>query len=362
MAERIGRLDGTAEGAAARQAPPPPEDEIDPRRVRPEDLLQSADEGYAQCEIVTDAAGRPVDYRFLRVNEHFGDMTGLHDATGRTAREMIPGLGPDWVEAYARVAFDRVPMRYRLRSVPAGRYFEVLALPFGPPGQFMITFYDISESARVADEREAALERSRMLLQELNHRVMNSLGMIAAIVNLESRIHPDGQGKKALGRVGQRVQAVADLYKTLNGARSPSDVGARCYLGALVSSFCGALGDGTRIVVETEIEEVRISSRLAGPMGLVVNELMTNALKHAFPVGGAGTIRLGLTKQGPLFRLTVADDGAGLHRTDGAARDGGIGRQIVRALTEERGGTMTVDSGPGGTCVTVTFRDDESQA
>lgn len=361
MTERTGRSGDTANGTAAPRHVAQ-DGGVDPRAARPEDLLQAIDEGYAQCEIVTDALGRPVDYRFLRVNDAFGELTGFADATGRTARELIPGLGDEWVEAYARVAFDRVPLRYRLQSVPAGRFFEVLALPLGPVGQFMISFYDISESSRIAQEREAALDRSRMLLQELNHRVMNSLGMIAAIVNLESRAHPDGQGKKALGRVGQRVQAVADLYKTLNGARSPSEVGARCYLGKLVDNLGQALANGSRLRIETDIADVRISSRLAGPIGLVANELLTNAVKHAFPVGGKGTIRLGLTKEGAVYTLTVVDDGDGLHRNAGGPPDSGIGRQIVRALTEERGGTMTVDAGPQGTRVTVTFRSEEAQA
>lgn len=119
-------------------------------------LFDAIDEGYCLCEMLLDAAGRPVDYRFLEVNPLFQEMTGLHGAVGRTAYGLIPDLEPYWLETYAEVALGGRALRFEQHSPVMGRWYDVFAAPVSPRGRFVIVFRDITARKRA----EAALVES----------------------------------------------------------------------------------------------------------------------------------------------------------------------------------------------------------
>ncbi len=119
-------------------------------------LFEAIDEGFCLCEIIVDEEGQPVDYRFLEVNPLFEEMTGLVDATGRTAHELVPNLEPHWVETYARVALGGEAFRFESGSDAMGRWFDVFATPVKPQGRFALVFKDVTERRRA----EQALRQS----------------------------------------------------------------------------------------------------------------------------------------------------------------------------------------------------------
>lgn len=125
-------------------------------------LFEAIDEGYCLCELVLDGDGRPVDYRFLEANQHFAAMTGLHDAVGRNARDLVPDLEPHWTETYARVGLDGETLRFEEGSEAMGRWFDVFATPVEPRGRFALVFKDVTER-RLAELalRESELEARR---------------------------------------------------------------------------------------------------------------------------------------------------------------------------------------------------------
>ncbi|HEU0242343.1 MAG TPA: PAS domain-containing sensor histidine kinase [Candidatus Limnocylindrales bacterium] len=108
-------------------------------------LFRQIDEGFCLAEMVVDDTGAAVDYRFLEVNPQFEAMTGLRDAAGRTALELVPDLERHWVDAYARVGFGREVLRFEQGSDAMGRRFDVFATPVGPHGRFAIVFKDVTE-------------------------------------------------------------------------------------------------------------------------------------------------------------------------------------------------------------------------
>jgi PAS domain S-box-containing protein len=126
-------------------------------------LLASIGTGYCLCEMIVDEAGRPVDYRFLEVNPLFEVMTGLSDAVGRTAYDLLPSLESHWVDAYARVGLDRETLRFESGSALMGRWFEVFATPAEPHGRFVLVFSDITERRRVDIALRNSEERFRHL-------------------------------------------------------------------------------------------------------------------------------------------------------------------------------------------------------
>jgi PAS domain S-box-containing protein len=152
-ARRVTRISGVLLDVTERRAA---EESKREREALFEALFSSIDEGFCRCEIIVGDDGRPVDYRFLEVNALFGVMTGLTDAVGRTAYELIPNLEPHWVESYARAALGGETFRFEQGSEAMGRWFDVFVMPTEPAGQFVLLFKDVSEARRA----EAALRES----------------------------------------------------------------------------------------------------------------------------------------------------------------------------------------------------------
>ena len=135
-------------------------------------LFESIDEGFCIVQMLFDENDTPVDYRFLEINPVFEQQTGLQQAVGKTARQLVPDLEDFWIETYGRVALTGEPVRFENRSAPMNRWFDVYACRTGQPEdrKVAIVFKDISDRKRVEDERkqvEAALRESEERFREL---------------------------------------------------------------------------------------------------------------------------------------------------------------------------------------------------
>jgi chemotaxis protein methyltransferase CheR len=216
--------------------------------------------------------------------------------------------------------------------------------------QILLAIEDITERTRLEREHAAAHERIGMLLEELTHRVKNSLQLIGAMVMIEARSHKSGEGRAALERVSNRIAALGQLYSTLSKADAVEDVDAATYLDALCRDLIESVhkeGD-TTIALKTDIESAILPTDRAISIGLIVNELVTNAVKYAFPSKAKGTVMVTL-KRGPgELRLTVADDGQGL---DAQRADSGLGGRIVDGFAQQLGGQVERKSDRRGTTV-----------
>jgi PAS domain S-box-containing protein len=133
-------------------------------------VLDSLEEGYCVLEMLLDATGRPTDYRFVDTNPAFERHTGLVDAVGRTARELVPNLEDHWVQTYGRVALSGTAERFTHGSEAMGRWFEVEAFRVGRPDDMHVAllFHDISERRRADQARRAADERLRAIFENID--------------------------------------------------------------------------------------------------------------------------------------------------------------------------------------------------
>jgi PAS domain S-box-containing protein len=178
--------------------------------------------------------------------------------------------------------------------------------------QILLAIEDVTERVRLEREHAIAHQRIAMLMQELTHRVKNSLQSIAAMVMIEARSHKSGEGKAALERVSHRIDALGQLYSKLSKSDTVEAVDAATYLGELCRDLLASVQGGNSIVLKTDIESELLPTNQAIPMGLIVNELVTNALKYAFPGETKGTVMVTLKRVPGELRLTVADDGKGV--------------------------------------------------
>jgi two-component sensor histidine kinase len=205
-------------------------------------------------------------------------------------------------------------------------------------------------------ERKIAEIRQQELIEEINHRVKNNLTMVSAVLRLQARdAHPvvHEQLLKAVGR----VQSIADVYRNLYGDGQSETVEFGRYIEQLCASLAASLlDDPERVTLRVEAEEAKIPVDTAVPLGLVVNELVTNAAKYAYPPPQRGEISVRFKKNGARCKLEIGDSGAGLPN-DPAATTKGLGARLVHSLVQQAGGQLSVIHHPG-----VTYTIDFSSA
>ena len=205
------------------------------------------------------------------------------------------------------------------------------------------------EAARHAREKE-------ILLQEIHHRVKNNLQIITSLLRMQSRAVQDPALSEALRECQNRVASMALIHDKLYRARDLARVSFGEYVRDLTNNILTSYALPARSVrVRLDIDDLSLSLDCAVPCGLILNELMSNCLKHAFPVGHSGTVYIGLHAEGEEeLCLVVRDDGVGLPADVDLGRTSSLGWRLIRALVEQLGGVVRCQT-TGGTSVEIRF-------
>jgi two-component sensor histidine kinase len=217
----------------------------------------------------------------------------------------------------------------------------------------------LAETGRRLDSEETELQdviRGKdTLLRELQHRVTNNLQMITALIRLESRKIPDDSTIARFDRLAGRIEALGLLYRSLSDAGDHTMIDLGIYLSEIASAVMRAHAvEG--IHLDLQIDTWPVSVNVAMPTGLVVNELLTNALKHAFVGRKGGTISLHSLVDDTGCHVTIADDGVGLAAGMQWPKPGKLSAMIVQSLRQNAKAQLVVESAPGeGMSVTVFF-------
>lgn len=297
-------------------------------------LFETMGEGLVICEAIRDHAGRVVDYWIRDANPIFLQRSaeGL-DAVGRRLLDMRPTTSSWWFERCAEALAGR-DVRFEFQDPLSGRWYD--AHMRGLSGdEFSQFFMDITH-------RKAAVEQQRALLGELNHRVKNNLAIVTAILELQARDASD-EVRAHLAQAVSRVRTVGELHNMLYQQDSPDDVDLRDYLAALCGRLEQALSEARGIRLEVACDPTRVSAGEAVSIGLIINELVTNAAKHAFPGRGDGQVQVRLAATADGLGLWVRDDGVGF-----APDNADQGLRMVRALAAGLQGEVRVRPGQGG--------------
>lgn len=215
---------------------------------------------------------------------------------------------------------------------------------------FSLALAIISEGLRGAWERAAAAERSKdLLLQELSHRTKNNLAMVVSLLSLQARLKENPETKMALEKAVLRVQAMASAHDHFQPFKRHGQIEMRSYLETLCRHLGDTLRDTKPIAVKVDAERVHLRTEQAISVGLIVNELVTNAFKHAFPGDRGGTVDVRLQYDAANWTMRVADDGVGCPVT----RQERLGSRLTRLLAAELGGLIEWDEGHSGCAVVV---------
>jgi PAS domain S-box-containing protein len=206
--------------------------------------------------------------------------------------------------------------------------------------------------ARTGDLREA-LDAKTLLLHEVDHRVKNNLTMIGSLLRLQVRDIEDEGVRARLDAMLERVDALATVHRRLYQSDDISrfDVGA--FTLNLVSDVLGSAGR-TDVEVDAAVERVDVSAGKASSLGLVINEVVTNAVKHAYADGRPGRVRVEARRDGDRAIITVADDGPGMPPPSSGGADG-LGSRLIRRLSRQVGAETAWSDASPGTRVTISL-------
>jgi two-component sensor histidine kinase len=211
---------------------------------------------------------------------------------------------------------------------------------------------DITD-ARLAEKlKDDLVKEKEVLLRELHHRVANSLQIIASVIMQSARKVQSEETRTHLFDAHQRVMSVASLQQQLAASQS-GDVQLRPYLTTLCESIgASMIRNRDQLSLEVRADDGVTTADISVSLGLIVTELVINALKHAFPDDRKGRILVDYRSHGANWTLSVADDGVGMPTQPTLAK-AGLGTNIVQALTRQLGATISVAGANPGTKVSI---------
>jgi two-component sensor histidine kinase len=215
---------------------------------------------------------------------------------------------------------------------------------------------DITARRILEREKDELLKQKEVLLEELQHRVANSLQIIASILLMKARTVQSEETRLQLQDAHKRVMSIAAVQKQIHASGTSGSIEIAPYLSKLCETLATSMiGDGRPISLKVACEEGLATSRQAESLGLIVTELVMNALKHAFPDEKVqGQITVAYELDGTNWKLSVSDNGIGT--PDGVFAQGrtGLGTGIVKALSHQLDAQVATLSGPQGTIVSIT--------
>jgi PAS domain S-box-containing protein len=292
------------------------------------------------------------------------DVYGLaREKAPRTSEDFIALIHPDDRETAWRAVSTCIETGqdadYQFRAVVGGTVrwiYDRSALVRNPDGSaaYMLgACMDVTEQRRAQEERDEALRRQTLLLNELSHRVKNHLAMIMGLLRLKGARQSDPQAKEDFARAIDRVATLAHLHQQLYRANDLTAVDAQAYLGEICEQLQQSMLIETKIVIDSQLEPAVIHVDQAVPVGLIVNELITNAIKYAFEANAVGRIVVRFSVSGQSATVTISDNGRGL---DLSSTRQGVGTRLVRDLAKQIGATCELTAHPGqGTSYAFSF-------
>jgi len=295
-------------------------------------------------------------------------FAGIDPLIGRDIAEILRIV---WAEPFASDAIARfrhtlatgepytnartVEPRANIDAVEAYDWrIERIVLPDGSHG-VVCYFYDLSEREQLDAQLRQALSDKEMLMREIDHRVSNSLAMISSLLSLQRASARHAETRDALTGAAARVIAIGRLHDRLHRSRVSGLVDFAEYLAELCRDIDTTIGS-EEVAFELDCAPVALPVETAMSLGIVANELITNACKHSRVQGDAGArVTVGLSEEGGAPRFWVANSGAGMAADFDPGRGKGLGLRVIDSLVRKIGGRIAYPTPGGEARFTVTL-------
>jgi len=246
-----------------------------------------------------------------------------------------------------------------LDNMQVPHIFEINGTPhFDPDGVFLGfsgIARDITDRKALQDAVEASLREKEILLKEVHHRVKNNMQVISSLLNLQARLIRDEKSREVIRESQNRVMSIALVHEKLYQSKNLAEIDYQDYLKKIAESLLLSYGiPPDTIGIRIRAENIIIPINKAIPLSLIVNEMISNSLKYAFPDNRHGTITIDFTKEGDQYTLVVKDDGIGLPAAVTLEDTETLGLQLISSLVGQVQGTITLDR-TSGTEYRITF-------
>jgi PAS domain S-box-containing protein len=216
---------------------------------------------------------------------------------------------------------------------------------------------DVTERKKAEVDLKESLRQKELLMIELQHRVKNNLGIISSLLSLEMPKLKDENARSVFMNARTRILSMSGIYEQLYGSGNLESVNLAKYITDLANMILKTYSIRSRkLILETNLEEIHLDLRRTVPLGLILNELITNILKYAYPDGQGGSINIETRKDDNIITVKVSDNGIGLPEGFSIKRADTMGLSLVKMLVDQIGGYLNVESSCG-TKISITFKD-----
>jgi PAS domain S-box-containing protein len=242
-----------------------------------------------------------------------------------------------------------IPTEFRIRKAN-GEYLPVESLSqnmIDVPSinGIVVTTHPIKERKEMEDKIRSSLEEKEVLLKEIHHRVKNNMQIISSLLNLQANyVEGNDLALDVLMESQNRVKSMAMIHEKLYQSNELTHIGFEDYIQRLVSDLFYSYNiHKGQIKPIIEVEDIQLNIETAVPCGLIISELVSNSLKHAFPEGKKGKIKVSLKESGDKYELIICDDGVGVLEELDFKNTKTLGLQLVNNLVNQIGGVITLD-------------------
>jgi len=319
-------------------------------------LFSSMHDGYARLQLTRDFDGKPSDLRIIELNLTMEMITGLsaEKAIGRTLLEALPDLEPAWRERLHTTADSGEPQVVEYHHPGLDSDYEVLV--YSPKrGECALLFHDITEKKKREEEMEHSLREKETLLKEIHHRVKNNMQVISSLLMLQRENIPDPRMRELFRESENRVFSIALVHEKLYRSENLSRIHYGEYLEMIGDHILASRNISSEMItLKIDASDIYLPIDNAVPLSLITNELLTNSLKHAYPDGRKGTIRINLQKRGGDILYQFSDDGIGFSPDIDFKNTTTLGMELVNNLVMQLMGTISLYR-DGGTRFEIVF-------
>jgi PAS domain S-box-containing protein len=298
------------------------------------------------------------DGRFIRLNPEWEKVLGyrIEDLEGKRFLDFVhPDDLEGTLDSVSALDEQRSILNFENRYRAKDGSYRWIEWRSQPHGRLIYAAArDVTERKLIEEDLQRQVEEKELLLKEVHHRIKNSLASIETLVALKDDTVECPEAKQALGETLGRIASMRILYEKLLGGEQYTESSVKDYIESLVLSLSEALVLPPGVVIRSEVEEFPLPTEKLFPLGIIVNELVTNAIKYAFQGRDRGSIEVRLSKSGPAATLEIRDDGRGLSPEPRPAEGCGFGLTLVRMLSEQLRGELSIESS-GGTRAILRF-------
>ncbi len=219
-----------------------------------------------------------------------------------------------------------------------------------------VVMRDITEELKANVELNSLVKKKETLMKELEHRVKNNLNLVSSLLGIAMGEIEDGKARGILEDTESRIRSMSAIYERLYLSENVDTLDFGTYVDGLARSIFSAFSrDSTPVELVIEASHIEIDTKRAISLGLILNELLTNAIKYAFPDKRRGIIKVAFDRAGDKVFLRISDDGIGLPALGIPENATSMGMTLIRLLTGQIGAAMEVES-EGGTAISVVFK------